>query len=78
MRKYLLDRETVLDLSVNIVSLVILLLFFLLFLLHDPFHWAPEIVIISLGLLIIPFAFLALITYFAGRAIERGERRLNT
>jgi hypothetical protein len=36
MRAHLLDRETVLDLSVNIVPLVILFLFFLLFLLHDP------------------------------------------
>jgi hypothetical protein len=30
-----------------------------------------------LGLLIILFAFLALVTYFAGRAIERDEQRSN-
>jgi Ca2+/Na+ antiporter len=75
MSENLLDRETVLDLSVNIIPLVIIFIFFVLYVLVDPYAWEPFIVAVSLVLLIVPFAILALVTYSAGRAIEQDERK---
>lgn len=75
MSKYALDRQTVLDISVNIVPLVILLFFFVLFILYDPYNWNPFALGLSLFLLVVPFALLALVTYLAGRTIQENEKR---
>lgn len=76
--KYLLDRETFLDVTVNIIPLVIIAFFFVLFAISSEFVWDPFIVFISLGLLAIPFVLLALVTYLSGWVIERDEERQNT
>lgn len=78
MGKYLLDRETILDVSVNIIPLVIILVFFVLFVLVDPYAWEPLTVVVSLGLLVVPFGFLALVTYLTGWTIQREKEEQNT
>lgn len=75
MSKYGLDRQTVLDISVNIIPLFILIFFFALFIVYDPFLWKPFPVGVSLILIIIPFVLLALLTYVAGRTIQESEKQ---
>jgi hypothetical protein len=68
------DRETLLDLTVNIIPLGIILFFVVLFLAFRPFGVDPVATVISMGLLVIPFAALAVLTYFAGKVITEAER----
>lgn len=78
MSEYLLDRETLLDVTVNIIPLVIIAFFFVLFALSGGYDWEPFIIFISLGLLAIPFGLLALVTYVSGWAIEQDEKKQET
>lgn len=70
MAESVFDRETLLDITVNIIPLAILLFFTVYFLFWSPYpaNWFMEGV--ALGLHIIPFVGLALLTYFAARVIE--------
>jgi len=63
------DRETILDISVNIIPLFILLFFIVYTLIWSPYptNWFMEA--IALGLHIIPFVGLALLTYIAAHYI---------
>lgn len=70
------DRETLLDLSVNIIPLGIMAFFVVLFAVAPAFEFDPVIVAIQMGLIIIPFIALALLTYYSGRAIARDEQKL--
>jgi hypothetical protein len=67
------DRETLLDLTVNIIPLGIILFFVVVFLMIRP--WGPNLYMetVSMGLLVIPFVALAALTYFSGRIISRDE-----
>ena len=67
------DRETILDLTVNIIPLGIILFFVAVFLLVRP--WGPNLYmeVVSMGLLVIPFVALAALTYYSGRIISRDE-----
>lgn len=68
------DRETLLDLTVNFIPLGIILFFIVLFAVFDPFDQDLVATVISQGLLVIPFAALAVLTYFAGKVITEAER----
>ncbi|UPV75844.1 cox cluster protein [Halorussus limi] len=59
------NRETLLDISVNIIPLFILLFFTVFLLFFSP--WPDNLFLqtIALGLHVIPFVLLALLTYFA-------------
>lgn len=59
------DRETLLDISVNIIPLVIILFFVVVFLVTAP--WPSDFFVeaITLALHVIPFFFLAVLTYVA-------------
>lgn len=67
------DRETILDLTVNIVPLGIIVFFIIVFLVAEPWEFDPFIMLVSMGLLVIPFFALALLTFVSGRAIEGDE-----
>jgi hypothetical protein len=69
------DRETLLDLTVNFIPLGIILFFIVLFALFRPFGVDLVATVISMGLLIIPFTALAILTYFAGKVISEAEKR---
>lgn len=73
MSESTLDRETMLDLLVNIVPLAIIVFFAILFLVVEP--WGTDLFIqaISLGLLVVPFLVLALVSYVSGSAVARDE-----
>jgi hypothetical protein len=70
------DRETLLDLSVNIIPLGIMAFFIILFALASSFKFDPMIVTIQMGLIIIPFVGLAVLTYYSGRAIAKDEKKI--
>jgi hypothetical protein len=70
------DRETLLDLSVNIIPLGIMAFFVILFAVAPAFEFDPVTVAIQMALMIIPFTALALLTYYSGRAIARDEQKL--
>lgn len=67
------DRETLLDITVNIIPLGIIAFFLLVFLLVTPWEFDPFVTAISMGLLVVPFVALALVTFVSGRAVARDE-----
>ena len=70
------DRETLLDLTVNVIPLGIILVFVGLFVFTNPFPGLDRLgFLITLGLHIMPFVALALLTYVSGKAIAGDERR---
>ncbi|WP_049972367.1 DUF6684 family protein [Haladaptatus cibarius] len=64
------DRETLLDISVNIVPMVILLFFIVLFALWTPWSGEPLIFVMSHLLTIIPFVLLGLLTWIAAHYVR--------
>ncbi len=75
MSTRIFDRETILDLTVNFVPLFILLFFFVGFILVNPFGFDPMASGLQMLLTLIPFVFLALLTYLSGKAIAGDEKR---
>ncbi|GAA0252582.1 DUF6684 family protein [Haladaptatus pallidirubidus] len=69
MAERVFDRETLLDTTVNVVPLGIMAFFFVLFLTFAPWGGSSLVGLISLGLVIVPFIGLALLTYLTARAI---------
>jgi hypothetical protein len=67
------DRETLLDLTVNVIPLGMLLFFIVLFAVvtagSDPIAWA-----VSQALLVVPFVVLAGTTYLTGRIIAESQK----
>jgi len=70
------DRETLLDLTVNVIPLVIILFFVVVFAVISPFGFSPVDSTIQFVLLLAPFAALAILTYYAGKAISNDEEKL--
>ena len=70
------DRDTLLDLTVNVIPLVILLFFVAAFVLVDPFGGLDFYGrVLQMGLLAFPFVALAILTYVSGKAIAGDEKR---
>lgn len=67
------DRETWLDISVNLVPLVIIAFFIALFTVATPWEIEGLISAVGYGLLVVPFLALAYLTYVAAQAIEGAE-----
>ena len=74
MANEIFDRETQLDLLVNIIPLFILAFFIVGFLLFAPFGLDPLASSIQLGLIAVPFVLLAVLTYFAAVAVAGSEK----
>ncbi|MWG36448.1 DUF6684 family protein [Halomarina oriensis] len=70
------DRETMLDLSVNVIPLFIILFFVVVFAVISPFGYALVPTTIQMALLIVPFVGLAILTYYSGKAIAQSEAEL--
>lgn len=70
------DRETMLDLTVNVIPLVIILFFVVVFVVISPFGFSPVDTTIQFALLLGPFVALAILTYYAGKAISGDEEKL--
>ncbi|WP_321170890.1 DUF6684 family protein [Halobaculum rubrum] len=70
------DRDTLLDLTVNVIPLAILLFFVAAFVLVDPFGGLDFYGrVLQMGLLAFPFVALAILTYVSGKAIAGDEKR---
>ncbi|UPM43764.1 DUF6684 family protein [Halocatena salina] len=76
MASSVFDRETLLDLSVNIIPLGIILFFIAVFVALPGFEYDPFITTIQMSLLVIPFIGLAVLTYVSGKAITKAEQEL--
>ncbi len=75
MEKELFDRETVLDLTVNLIPLGILLVFIVLYLVFNPFGFGSVISSIQFAIIGAMFVALAALTYYSGAAISRAEKQ---
>lgn len=74
MASFGIDRETLLDLTVNVVPLAIILLFAAVAVVVSPIGPTDLFTeIVELGLLAVPFVVLAVVTYIAGRAVMLDE-----
>lgn len=69
------DRDTLLDLLVNVIPLVIIVFFVAAFALFDPFGGDTLGRVMQVVLLVAPFVALAVLTYVSGKAIASDEKR---
>jgi len=68
-----IDRETILDVLVNVIPVGILLLFFLYTLLYNPWGYDGPNVVIQHFLTLFPLVLLFILTYVSARVISRDE-----
>lgn len=73
---YWFDRDTLLDITVNLIPMGILLFFVVLFTMFQPWDWNPFMFGLMHFLTVFPFLLLAILTYVSGKVISRDERRL--
>ncbi|MDG5776273.1 DUF6684 family protein [Haloarculaceae archaeon H-GB2-1] len=67
------DRETWLDLTVNIVPLGIMAFFFAAFIVVQPWGFDSVLSAVQFSLIGVPLVLLAIVTYYTGRAIFNAE-----
>lgn len=67
------DRETLLDLSVNIIPLGVLLFFVVLFAVVAPFPGDSVAITVQMAIIIVTGIALAILTYYSGKAIAGAE-----
>lgn len=70
------DRETLLDLTVNAVPLGIMVFFILAFAVFNPFGWDPIVSTLQFAIMGLTTLLLAMLTYYAGKAISEAEAEL--
>ncbi len=68
------EKDTLLDLTVNVIPLGILLFFIAAFALVNPFGLDPVFSGLQFALMISMFLLLGVLTYYAGKAIEGAEQ----
>lgn len=67
------DRETLLDLAVNVIPMGIILFFAVLILVFDPFGSDVVAVLLAELLHVVPFVVLVVVTYVSGKIIAEAE-----
>ena len=67
------EKETLLDLTVNVIPLGIILFFIATFAVVSPFGIDPVFSGLQFSLMISMFLLLTVLTYYAGRAVEGAE-----
>jgi len=77
MSDRLFDRDTMLDLSVNVIPIGILLCFIVLFAVVAPFPADSAVLIVQMSVIVITGVALAILTYYSGKAIESGEEEMD-
>ncbi|WP_135535580.1 MULTISPECIES: DUF6684 family protein [Halostella] len=68
------DRETLLDLTVNVIPLGILLFFVGAFALFNPYGWDSTYSVLQFGLISTMFVALTALTYYSGKLIAEDEK----
>lgn len=74
MAEKVFDRETLLDLTVNVIPLAILAIFFALFVVVAPFGLSNVLSTIQLAIIGTMFLGLFVLTYYSGKAISKAEK----
>lgn len=77
MSDRIFDRDTMLDLSVNIIPLAVLLFFVLLFAVIAPFPGDSVIIVVQMSIIIITGIALAILTYYSGKAVAGAENQMD-
>lgn len=77
MSDRIFDRDTLLDLSVNVIPLAVLLCFVFLFAIVSPFPADPFILLIQMAIVIVIGVALSVLTYYSGKAISRDEEAMD-
>lgn len=76
MANEIFDRDTILDLTVNFIPLFIIAFFVVAFAVFPAFGVEPLLATaVQYGLLLVPFVFLAILTYISGKAVAADEKR---
>ncbi|CCQ37561.1 uncharacterized protein Nmlp_3434 [Natronomonas moolapensis 8.8.11] len=77
MSDRIFDRETLLDLSVNVIPLAILLCFVLLFIFVSPFPADSLVLVVQMAIVGVIGVALFVLTYYSGKVISRDEKATN-
>jgi small neutral amino acid transporter SnatA (MarC family) len=75
MSREIIDRETILDLTVNFIPLGILVFFFGLYLVVNPWGFDPVFSTIQFAIIGGIAVALTILTYVSGKAVARDEKR---
>ncbi|WP_302080304.1 DUF6684 family protein [Salinibaculum rarum] len=73
MSEKVFDRETLLDLTVNVIPFGILVIFFGGFILFNPFGFDSVITGVQLAIIGVSAAGLMILTYYSGAAVSKAE-----
>ncbi|NHN49910.1 hypothetical protein G9464_20280 [Halostella sp. JP-L12] len=73
MSRNVFDRETILDLTVNVIPLGILVFFLGAFTLFNPFGWDSTYSLLQLGIVVTMMVSLSFLTYYSGKLIATDE-----
>ena len=77
MSDRIFDRETLLDLTVNVIPLGILLFFVGAYAFIGSFPDDPVIVLIQMSIIVLTGVALSVLTYFSGKAISGAENEMD-
>lgn len=75
MSDRIFDRETLLDVSVNVIPFGILLFFVVTYVLLGDYPAAPLVVVLQLSIIVLTGIGLLVVTYYSGKAIASAEHR---
>lgn len=68
-----IDRETILDITVNVIPIFILAVFFVLYVLYSPWEYDISTMVIQHFLTLFPLLMLAILSYISARIVSRDE-----
>lgn len=74
MANKLFDKDTVLDLTVNVIPLFIIVFFIVGFAVYPAFGTDLLPSAVQFGLLVVPFVMLTVLTYVSGKAVSAAEK----
>lgn len=69
------EKDTLLDLTVNLIPLGIILFFIVAFAVVPAFGFDPVFTTMQFAIMVTMFVGLAILSYFAGKAIEGAEKQ---
>ena len=71
------DRETLLDLSVNVIPLGILAFFVVVYAVVGSFPDDPIVIVIQMSILLLTAGGLVMLTYYSGKAVAGAEEEMD-
>jgi hypothetical protein len=70
------DRDTLLDLTVNVIPLGIIVFFVVVYAVISPFPADSVVFVIQMAIMVLTGLGLALLTYVSGKAISTSEKQM--